>query len=558
MDSPLVDHRDDGATWRWAGAIALLCHLVWFGADVVQGGFRNLDVAGIAYNAQLLLDGLLPYVDSWEPKPPGTFFLFAAILSVGSMHTVWAVAILWGAATSLAVASLAERLWGRNLVIPAAALHAGGALLPTQADINYVFWATLPMVLALAMACKAPERVRRPWLHWGLVGAAAMTAVLLKQSAVGLILVLPLAVYWRGGGRWPERIRASIFGVIGAAMVFVTLAAPWIVAGEFGALVVGLGLRGGWWVDYSAAQAQAMGSAPAVVGRGAYYVLETLQIGSAVAILGLLGLPRSRADEEDEEHWQPYAIAVSFLLASFFGLAVTLRFYLHYLAQLWPAMVVVALNPRGGFASLLDKLTTFGLRRSLACLVLALCGTLLRADKVNLRVGRTLNNQVVEELCETIRPHLAVDDTVLAWGWPSWGVYTHCGRRAPGPIYKAMSVLTTSNTNTGWQRTKPMKLREGPASERFVSDFLETQPALFLWSPGYARDGSEPLLELTPITAALQEDYRGVELERGYVAFLRRDLLQAVRSTEAEAAETTDLRTVLEKWNPDSVRAAAR
>lgn len=58
--------------------------------------------------------------------------------------------------------------------------------------------------------------------------------------------------------------------------------------------------------------------------------------------------------------------------------------------------------------------------------------------------------------------------------------------------------------------------------------------------------------------AALREDYRGVELERGYVAFLRLALLQAVRSTEAEFAETIDLRTVLEKRNPDSARATAR
>ncbi len=549
--------REIDPLWLWSFGVALLCHLVWYGMDAVQGGFRNLDVAGIAYNARLLLDGLLPYVDSWEPKPPGSFFLFAAILSFGSMHAVWIVAIVWGVATSLSLGLLAGRLWGRRFVLPAAALHAGGALLPAQADINYVFWATLPMVLSAAMAFKAPEQVKRPWLHWTLVGAVAALAVLIKQSTVGLIVVLPLAVYWRAGEALSDRLRAIAFGTVGAALVFLALSLPWLLAGEPGALLVGLGLGGGWWVDYSAAQAEVMGSVPAALGGGIVYVIETIQIGSVAALLGLLGFPRRNPGRGDGAPRWAYLVAVVFLLASFAGMAATLRFYLHYLAQLWPAMVLIALNPWGGFVRLLDWFATFGVRRGLACLLLGVCGTLLRVDRVTLRVSRTWNNQVVEALCAAVRPHLAPDDAVLGWGWPSWGVYTHCDRRAPGPIYKAMTIVTTPNTNTGWKRSEPMVLRPGLAADRYVSDFLANPPALVLWSSGYARDGTEPLAELPAITTALDASYRGVELERGYVVFLRNDLYDAVSASAPGFDATVDFDTVLTKWGLAGPKPAA-
>ena len=45
-------------------------------------GFDNPDIGGIAYNAELISRGKPPYVDSWEFKAPGTFFLFAGVFSI--------------------------------------------------------------------------------------------------------------------------------------------------------------------------------------------------------------------------------------------------------------------------------------------------------------------------------------------------------------------------------------------------------------------------------------------------------------------------------------------
>ena len=53
-------------------------------------GLGNHDVAGITYNADLLLRGGLPYVDTVEIKAPGTFYLVAAAFQLFG-RSVWTV-----------------------------------------------------------------------------------------------------------------------------------------------------------------------------------------------------------------------------------------------------------------------------------------------------------------------------------------------------------------------------------------------------------------------------------------------------------------------------------
>lgn len=540
--APNVEAPKD-RSWLIAAAIAVGCHLVWYAADAIHGGFRNLDVAGIAYNARLLLEDGLPYVDSWEPKPPGTFFLFAAILSFGSMHAVWVVAIVWGAATSVATGLLAGRLWGKRFALPAAALHAGGTLVPTQADINYSFWATLPFVMATAMAFKAPEAVRRPWLHWGLVGGVAAIAVLMKQSAIGLLLILPLAVHLRAGTGWPERMRAAVFGTLGASLVFLAIALPWALAGETRALLVGLGLDAGWLADYTAAQTAPLGGVFLGLVGGVYFIAKVKTLGGLAAFLGLWGWPRR---ESDPPVWA-YVSAVVFIVAAFAGMAATLRFYLHYLVQFWPALVVIALNPSGLFMRLLNRVAALGARPVFVCLLVATATTFVRNDLVkDLRVQRVKKDREVAWLCAALRPALEPDDPVLGWGWPSWGVYIHCERRAPGPVYKAMTLVTTPNTNTGWRRSDPMRLRPGPATDRYVSDFLAARPPLFLWSNGYSSYGSEPLVDLPQIHEVLDEAYIGLRLRRNFAAFIRRDAFERIEDPWLRSRERIDFDDVLE------------
>lgn len=70
---------------------------------VLDDDLPNPDIAGILYNAEVWLDGGLPYVDTAEVKPPGSFLMVALVfallgrglLALQLAHALW---LLVGAA----------------------------------------------------------------------------------------------------------------------------------------------------------------------------------------------------------------------------------------------------------------------------------------------------------------------------------------------------------------------------------------------------------------------------------------------------------------------------
>jgi hypothetical protein len=130
----------------------------------------------------------------------------------------------------------------------------------------------------------------------------------------------------------------------------------------------------------------------------------------------------------------------------------------------------------------------------------------------------------VAVLCDDLGPRLPPGDSVLGWGWSAWGVYEHCGRRAPGAIYKALGSVTTTNTNTCNRGFGPPRLRPGVLSERYLEDVRTQPPALVLWSDYYRRMGHDPLEEWPELSDFLQTHYRVESQVPGLTAYLRRDL----------------------------------
>ncbi len=54
----------------------------WIRASLWQDGIPNPDIAGLLYEADRILAGDLPYVDTVEIKPPGAFFLVAGLFGI--------------------------------------------------------------------------------------------------------------------------------------------------------------------------------------------------------------------------------------------------------------------------------------------------------------------------------------------------------------------------------------------------------------------------------------------------------------------------------------------
>jgi len=148
------DDKRNLSALLWLVLATFLCHVAGQLHGILHPTFLNLDVAGIVYNARLLLAGRLPYVDSIEIKPPGAFILFAPWLALGGLRAVWIFSTFWATATSLATGWLGGICWGRRWQGWICLFHASGAVLAAEGDINYSFWMTLPLTLAAGLGLR--------------------------------------------------------------------------------------------------------------------------------------------------------------------------------------------------------------------------------------------------------------------------------------------------------------------------------------------------------------------------------------------------------------------
>jgi hypothetical protein len=529
---------DERLSFAAAALFALLFHLVWQGHGIFDPAFRNPDVAGIVYNARLFGSGHLPYLDSAEIKPPGAFLLFAPLLDLGGMRAVWAAAVVWGFALSLATGLLAASVWEPRAGPRATVLHAACAAIASDADINYSFWMATPFTLAAACACAgaAVGNVRRRALLFGASGFLAMLAVSIKPSAWPLLAVFGVLV---GRALFARDFRAawqaSAAGVGGACLALLALASPYLLRGELAALLRGLGAVETFGHEYVAAVSTASGGRIRAILGGLPCVAEQMP---GPLVLGLLGaaelFPRGRRTGR-----MPIA-AWTFAGAALVGLSYTLRFFSHDNAQLWPALAVIAVRPAGMLGRLLD----FGRSWPITLPATAALGLVAAWPGFEYRWGyvhwMAERDHMVTEICDTLEPQLGSNDPVLAWGWNAWSVYEHCHRRAPGRVFKVIASVTTVNTNTCNNGFGPMQLRAGPEPRRFLDEVKHRPPGLFLWSNYFKEMGGDPLDGWVAFREFLDERYAIVDVRGPFVAFLRSDLVPGHRTAGAEGPPQPD------------------
>ena len=120
-------------------------------------GFASHDVAGILYNAMVLHDGGLPYVDTVELKAPGTFWLakWFAGAEGRDIGTFMYAATAWSLTSMLAVAGLAWRTFGARAACVAVLVYGLHDSVLDSMDANYVTWANLPQILAFVAGALA-------------------------------------------------------------------------------------------------------------------------------------------------------------------------------------------------------------------------------------------------------------------------------------------------------------------------------------------------------------------------------------------------------------------
>lgn len=485
--------------------------------------FANPDIAGIAYNADVLMAGGLPYRDTYEFKAPGTFFVFAGVFGtlgrdLGWLQLVYALWLLAGApAIYLAAAAAYEH---RRAPTTAPAFATAIYLLSAgQFDYNYSAW----MMPAYAWAFAGLLQGRRsPSVRWdALAGFAAAAAFLLKRQAVVLGPVF-LVVWWLRSRREPRGlVRAAASWLGGGALALLPLVALYGGQGELGTLLGGLfpWARAGAYAQADAPQL----SAWVLGGQIVTQLWKTFPAAATMSVVALIAVARERRGPQGRhgtgQWWAPQVVLILLSVAA--GGLGGARFYLHYLVQYLPGLAILAAHP-AVVRWLRDAWCSAGLHRALWVALTAAVGVPLAYQVLEIAAGKAIRYDALPRRLEHgktaaqatgqyIQAHTVPGETVFVWGWTAWRAYFWAGRFAPTRVYKPMGAITTFNTNSTFFDSQPIVFTPGALADEVEAALRERPPAYFIHSPSYVDAfgcAKDPLYDWTGVAELLEKHYR--------------------------------------------------
>lgn len=554
--------------------IASLCLAVglglFFAVRMVQPivGLGNHDVAGIAYEADLLLRSQLPYRDSIELKPPGSFFLVAAAWSVAgrSTTTLHAACVLWVLLGAIAVFVAAFATYGRkgaglsddwdlNLGIRCGALASGLYLASSaQFDSNYSTWMMPPYAAAYA-ALIVGLRCDRFSAHvW--TGVFATFAYLCKNHAFMIGAVAMIAWVWaRARGEPGARLSACAGWIAGALLGSLPISLFYAYHGAFLDLIQGV-FPFGEAAEYSQHVVEA--SWLRIIYEVMLHVrrlfpTEVLWAAGAVMMAGLVAarkpIPFAMADATStaESRFvrlrarmtgiEPVLPSLAFILLSVIagGLG-GLRFFPHYGAQYLPGLAILAAHPEpwrrfvalsarrksaeGGTPAVANpSATTTWLLALVAGIGIAAGGVLgaHRHERVlvgAVRVALPSPGEASQQAGEFISEHSSRNDTIHCWGRAAWSVYFWADRRSPGRLYKELGAVTEYNKNGLFSMRRDMRLewKPGLIADELLEDYRTRPPAFLVRArPFFPNVTNDPLDESGELARLIERDYKLVK-----------------------------------------------
>ncbi len=432
---------------RWALPIALaLLPILIFGAPSLLYPFGR-DQGEYACIANAALSGKVIYRDVFNVKPPLTHLVHAlALVAFGrSMLAIRLLDLVWQAATVLAVAGVARRLYLRpGSGVLAAFVYAASYYCFDYWDTAQTDgWLTLPVALAVLAFLVARER-DAPWADVAC-GALLGIAALLKYP---IAILLPLlALPWARG-----RVRRLWRLGLGFAAPFAVAAA---VLALQGALASMLAAQAAYVVAYNGV-AGGGGYLASVLGRLLrwHWTSFLLLLGAAALACDLAYLRRHGPGARHEPPLQTAWPLVAWWLAALVSFAAQNKGYAyHALPLLAPQAIVVAhvalaARDRLGVPRALRlALVGLGLAYPLAQVALycARGYPYTPAAAVAVATGRTPLAAIYEnrafgiygqgdyalqadlEVARYIQAHSAPGDTVFIWGFEP-GIYFLAGR----------------------------------------------------------------------------------------------------------------------------------
>jgi len=505
--------------------------------------FLNEDVAGITYNADLLLHGQVPLIDSVEWKAPGSFFVVAAIWRVlgRSLEVVIAFSTFWALLSALGMFVAGLQMYGFAAGLLSALIYALYSPMLDGMDFNYNAWMMAPYIWAVAFFVTG---TRRGGLGWFVAtGVMVVLAGLLKRQAAvvaplfALILLLGPVMRKRPGARRVNYRRAFVAYCVGGGLGLIPIVVYYLAHGGLGAFVNQFFLnRAGWAyvkgdIDWSARWDR--------LGDGVLGFGQFLAIPSLVAGMSAVGVPLRRWNRCNITG----VLVGGHLVCSIVGLSLGFRFFMGYYLQVLPALAWLAAHPDGPllrwFAVPSEGTSRWqsGLLRfsgvALVVLVLVPAG---RLDLRNLQAaqrGREAASSrrfTVATMSRIIKRETTPDQQIWVWGRWAWPVYYHANRRSVTPYYKVLSIITNHLTNT-WRRPTEVTrfVKRGPWRE--VSEQLvRGRPSFIVIARNEIYSGFEALEQM------LAHDYQHVMGNRSFDLWKRRERGKAEQGRRGKIA----------------------
>ena len=475
-----------------AGALA--CFFI--GMQVVRSGEPlGLDQGLFATFGRFVPEGLLPYRDIFDTKPPLFLYLWVAAWVLGkSTAGVWLLQGAWLACTLAVAGLLVGRLWGRYAGLGAAAFllvglsapGLGGYTARAQAEELAALPGVAAAFLALA-ACGRPRLAFATGIVMGLVGLMKVPA--LAMAAAWLLL-------WLTTGLRGAVARASLF--------FVGMLVPWGAAAIFFAAHGALGeaVFAVFFVQghYSAVIAPPWAEVLLAFGRAVVAEFGIMLVPAGAGIVALVQRDRQQA-----------AWLVLWLGSAMAGVLVQRQLAGYHFLLVVPALAVAAgmgltrLTEWASKARGLARLTVWSL---LAATVLFAGATALAWQKeyaldVAYVLGRidretylrrlavgTFSPATEEAVARFLKEKVPQGETILVWGL-SPGVYALSGRQ-PATKYPFHKVLLTD---------APLSVRIGGLEARreaFLRALRSRPPKAIVVGRGDA-NGFEPEDSLTSL-----------------------------------------------------------
>ena len=494
-----------------AGVLGLgLLALILRSPSFATAGFHNEDAAGITYNADLLLRGLLPLRDSVEFKGPGAFYLVWAFFELfgRSLTALTVVAAFWSVACTALLYLTGRALYGVRSGAIAAVLYTLVSPSIDSIDINYHSWMSLPYIGATLLFVHGLKRGRgTTFLIAGFVlGLAALIkhqSIVLAPLLGGLLVLWPRLERpegWSSPRPWRALLGMAAGGVAAFAVLGVYYAARGGLVEYFRTYFLA---EAGWhYVAGTLGWNDKLGR----VGEGVWGLWEFLAFPTALAGTAVISALRFRRRPTLRG-----ALLGGHLVFSFLGASIGFRYFKSYYLQVLPAMALLAALPLGPAARALELEFWRGFlgawRRRLvpALLVGALIVPAFAFDMGDLgqirRDRRVARDPEAQKIGRIIRENSGPGERVWVWGRWAWPVYYHADRVAGTPYYKVLELLTTTLTNTWRRPTQNVKFRSDGPWRLVIADLKRVRPAFI------AVSRNEDYREFKAFKELLAKDY---------------------------------------------------